>query len=457
MKKLLAIGCGGAGMFSLVVASQLRKGKFETIVLSDEPDIYCRCTSTYILSGEAEIDDAIQPESMVSDYGVKIIHEKAVKIDTAKREVLTDQGTVFAYDELVIATGARPVRPPIPGIDLPGIYTVRTSDDARRMQETARTAESVVVIGAGVIGMEVAGALRVGQMKHITLVESATSIPRAIADPEFADRLVSLLKGNDIDVRFESRVVEIKLGADGKKEVVIERAGATESLVADMVIVATGVRPNSEIAEEAGIEVSPQGIVVDDRMRTSSAHVYACGDCAAPHSAVTGERVASTLASLAIQQSKIVGFQIAGFPIRYGGSTGAFALRILGREYASVGLTEELAREKFRWVAVGRAESTDVYNDLKSKQPLWVKLIFAGPRMRLVGYEAYGNGVIASAEVASFAIGQKTSILGMLRFNYISHPSLTPWPFMNPIIMATEDAMNHLMQRIRSFLGARSI
>ena len=151
MKKLLAIGCGGAGMFSLVVASQLRKGKFETIVLSDEPDIYCRCTSTYILSGEAEIDDAIQPESMVSDYGVKIIHEKAVKIDTAKREVLTDQGTVFAYDELVIATGARPVRPPIPGIDLPGIYTVRTSDDARRMQETARTAESVVVLG-GIAG-----------------------------------------------------------------------------------------------------------------------------------------------------------------------------------------------------------------------------------------------------------------------------------------------------------------
>ncbi len=444
-------------MFSLVVAGQLRKGKFETIVLSDEPDIYCRCTSTYILSGEAELDDAIQPESLVGDYGVRIVHEKAVKIDTAKREVLTEQGAVFSYDELVIATGARPVRPPIPGIDLPGIYTVRTSDDARQMQATARAAESVVVIGAGVIGMEVAGALRVGQMKYITLVESAASIPRTIADPEFADRLVAHLKKHDVDVRFESRVIEIKLGADGRKEVIIEKAGVTESIVADMVVVATGVRPNSEIAEEAGIEVSSQGIIVDDRMHTNVAHVYACGDCTAPRSAVTGERSQSTLASLAIQQSKIVGFQLAGFPIRYGGSTGAFALRILGREYASVGLTEAIAREKFRWVVTGRAETTDVYNDLKSKQPLSVKLVFAGPRLRLVGYQAYGNGVIASAEVASFAIGQRTSILKMLRFNYISHPSLTPWPFMNPIIMATEDAMGRVMQRVQSFLGKKNI
>jgi pyruvate/2-oxoglutarate dehydrogenase complex dihydrolipoamide dehydrogenase (E3) component len=173
-------------------------------------------------------------------------------------------------------------------------------------------------------------------------------------------------------------------------------------------------------------------------------------------SAVTGEYEQSALASLAIQQSKIVGFQIAGFPIRYNGSTNAFAFGVLGKEYAAAGLTEEMARKRYRWVVVGRAVTTDLYNDLKAKQPLEVKLIFAGPRMRLVGYEAFGKGVIASAEVASFAMGLHLSILSMLKFNYISHPSLTPWPFMNPIIMATEDAMGVMMKNIKAFFGMKS-
>jgi hypothetical protein len=88
---------------------------------------------------------------------------------------------------------------------------------------------------------------------------------------------------------------------------------------------------------------------------------------------------------------------------------------------------------------------------MTDKKPLEVKLIFAGPTLRLVGYEAFGNGVIASAEVASFAIGLKLNILKMLKFNYIAHPSLTPWPFMNPIIVATEDAMGNAMVKFKSF------
>jgi len=85
MKKILSIGCGGAGMFSGIVASQLRKGKFEAIALSDEADIYCRCTTPYVLTGEAQLADAIQPDSMAGDYGVKVVHEKAVKINTKKK------------------------------------------------------------------------------------------------------------------------------------------------------------------------------------------------------------------------------------------------------------------------------------------------------------------------------------------------------------------------------------
>ncbi len=437
-------------MFSLIVASQLRKGKFEATVLSDEADIYCRCTTPYILTDESTVDDAIQPESMVCDFGVKVVHDKAVSIDTDQQRVKTASGAWYPYDELVIATGASPAKPSIPGIDLDQVHTVRTSDDVRSIQSALTTAKSAIVIGAGIIGIEMAGAFR-KQGLAVRLVEYAVSVSPYVADPEFADRLIGHLRASGVEVMFSSDVTEIRDGVDGKKEVTIQSEGKKRTYETDLVVVATGVRPNLDILQGTEIKADKRGILVDRKMRTSMPHIYACGDCCVPLSAIDGSHTSSQLASSAIQQSKIVGYQMAGFPIAYGGTTVACALRTLDREYACAGLTEVMARKKFRWVITGKAETTDVYRDLKTKQSLVVKLVFAGPRMRLVGYQAFGNGVIASAELASFAIGLRLSMLKMLRFNYIAHPSLTPWPFMNPIVMATEDALGTLMKKVKTF------
>lgn len=455
MKKILAIGCGGAGMFSLITASELRKGKFEITVLSDESNIYCRCTTPYILKGEATLEDAIQPESMVTGYGLNIVHEKAVKIDHEQQKVLTEAGNYFSYDYLVIATGSRPNKPPIPGIDGSHIYTVRTSEDIKRIQEESKHIQTAVVVGAGFIGIEMSSALKqCGVETH--LVENTAGIAMSIAEKEFADEIISYLREKEIDLHFNTKVSAIGDDVSGRKKISLDYNGRREIIMADIVVVATGVVPNLDIIKGTDIEATKQGILVNEKMETNVKDIYACGDCTLPLSAITHEHVPSALASLSIQQSKIVGFQIAGFPIKYNGSVGAFAFQIFEKEYASVGLNEESARKHFRFVVVGRAETTDIYNDLKTKKPLKVKLIFAGPMMRLVGYEAFGNGVIASAEVASFAIGLRTNIIKMLRFNYISHPSLTPWPFMNPIIMATEDAMGTLLKNIKTFFHIKS-
>ena len=451
MKKILAIGCGGAGMFSLIVASQLKKGKFETTILSDEPDIYCRCTTPYILTNQAILQDAIQSDCMIEDYGVKVVHEKAISINTVNQQVSTNEGKHISYDYLVIATGASPFVPKIKGIDLENVYTVRTSDDIKKIQTSAEKAKSAIVIGAGVIGIEMAGAFKENGL-DVCLIESAPDISPNIADKEYAEKIKSRLTKNGIKLFFASNITEIKENNLKQKEVVLKSKNSEEHLIADLVVLATGVRPNLEIIKNTKITAEKNGILVNDKMQTNFKNIYACGDCCLPKFSVTGESRPAQLASNAIQQAKIVGFQIAGYPIKYAGSTGAFAFQALGKEYASAGLTEEVARKKFKWVIIGKAQTTDVYKDLKDNEPLEVKLIFAGPRMRLVGYEAFGKGVIASAEVASFAIGLKLSILKMLSFNYIAHPSLTPWPFMNPIIMATEDAMGNMMQKLKTFL-----
>lgn len=452
MKKILAIGCGGAGMFSLVVASQLRKGKFETIVLSDEKDIYCRCTTPYILDGQATLKDAIQPESMVSDYGLQIVHEKATGLNTAKKQVMTSAGNVFEYDYLVISTGASAVKPNIKGIDLPGVYTIRNSDDVKNLQTSLKKAKKAVVVGAGVIGIEMAGALK--SLGHdVSLLEMAGDISKNLADEEFGQKIKDLLQVNKVNVQFNAQVQEIMQLKGAKKLVNYKLGGKKNELEADVIIFAVGIKPNLDILQGTNIKMTSQGIVVDDKMRTNVKDVFACGDCCVPLSAVTGEAQPSSLASSAIQHSKIVGFQIAGFPIKYNGSTGAFAFQTLGKQYACAGLTEVRARERFKMVITGRAVTTDVYQDLKEHEALEVKLIFAGPKMRLVGYEAFGKGVIASAELASFAIGLRLSILSMLKFNYIAHPSMTPWPFMNPIIMATEDAMGNILAKVKGIFG----
>lgn len=451
MKKIVAIGCGGAGMFSGIVASQLKKGKFQAIALSDEDDIYCRCTTPYIFTNEAELADAIQPDSMAGDYGVKVVHEKAIEINTRKKQVITKQGNIFDYDYLVIATGAQPVVPTIEGIDGKNIYTLRTSRDAKGVFDCLNNAKSAVVIGAGVIGIETAAALAEYGLK-VELIEREEGITKHIADEEFATKIVKHLKEIGVGMLFGAELQSITDDEIGIKKIIIKKQTQIKEIKADLVIIAAGIKPNVEILNGSGIEYSSKGVVVDNKMRTNIKNVYACGDCCVPQSAVTGNPQPSPLASSAIQQSKIVGFQIAGYPIKYNGSTGAFAFQFAGKEYAAVGLTESEARKCFRWVVTGKAETTSVYKDLKCCEELEVKLIFAGPSMRLVGYEAFGKGVIASAETASFIIGLRLNILKLLKFNYIAHPSLTPWPFMNPLIMASEDALNKVMQTLRKFL-----
>ena len=355
-------------MFSLIVAAQLKKNKFETTILSDEADIYCRCSTPYILTGETTVADSVQPESMFTKYGFTIVHEKAVQIDTAKKQVQTAAGNVFDYDYLVIATGATPVKPAITGIDGAGVYTVRTSADAAGIYAAAKQAQRAVVIGAGVIGMEMAGALRRMGLA-VSLVEYGPSISPNIADAEFSEKIVANLQAHDVQIMFSSQVMEIKQEVHTKK-VVINQADNMVEVEADLVVVATGIKPNLDVISGTDIKANKLGILVDRKMRTNIKNIYACGDCCVPMSVVTGENKPSSLASSSVQQAKIVGYQMAGYPIAYAGSTGAFAFKILEKEYACVGLTEDVAREKFKWVAVGRAQSTDLYQDLQAAQPL---------------------------------------------------------------------------------------
>ncbi|OVE74547.1 hypothetical protein BVX95_02140 [archaeon D22] len=448
MKRIVAIGGGGASMFSCIVATQLKKEKFRAIMISDEEDIYCRCTTPYILTNNATLKDAIQPDSMVTDFGVEIVKDKALSIDVNKKQVRTKK-QVIDYDYLVIGTGASPFVPPIEGVEHEKVFTVRTTEDVKRIQSSIKNAKEAVVIGGGIIGVEMASALTENNIKT-SIVEFCDQLLPNITDNEFATKIEAHLKKNGVKTYLKSEAKSIDSNPKTIKTLTIKKDGKQKSLNADIIIVAAGVRANLDVIRGTGIKSDRRGILVDEKMRTNIKDVYACGDCCVSKSVITDEHSPSQLASTAIQQAKVVGYQIAGFPIKYGGNTAAFAFQFLGKEYAGAGLTEAAARKKYKIVTTGYALTTDIYRDMKDKKDLVVKLIFAGPLMRLVGVEAYGNGVTGHVETASFAMSMKANIFKLLKYNYIAHPSLTPWPFMNPLIMAAEDAMGKAMTYLKS-------
>ncbi|MBR9703706.1 FAD-dependent oxidoreductase, partial [Candidatus Woesearchaeota archaeon] len=404
VKKILIIGCGGAGMFSAIVAAQLKPGTFKVTVLSDEKDIFCRCTTPYILSKKAELREAIQPDKMIQQYGVELIHDPAIHINPYLKHVLTESGEQYTYDNLVIATGARPHIPAIKGIDQKHVVPVRSSEDIKHIEKYVKKRKHAIVIGGGVIGVETAAALRERGM-NVSLLEGQKQLIPGTTDPEFAHKFLNLLEKKGVAVHLSSCAEIIN-----KNTVSIKIGKKTKRLKADLVVIATGVIPNVELAKESGIRVGKNGIVVDNKMRTNFKDIYSCGDCVTTKSIITGKSGGNRLASSAIQQAKIVGYQLAGFPMHYHGHTGSFGFQIFDKEYACAGLSEVEARKQHHHlVMIGHAKTTDKYKDLKEHESLEVKLIFAGIRFRLVGAAAYGKGVATPIEVASLAMGEHLS------------------------------------------------
>ncbi len=446
MKRLLVIGGGGAGMFSAIVATQLKPRKYEATIFSDEKEIYCRCTTPHIITRRASLKGAIQPDSMIEDYGVRLIHEKIISIDPKRRTITSDKNKEYRYDKLVISSGARAADPPIKGLDDNKVFKVRTSKDTDNILKQVKKNKKAVVVGGGVIGIEMASALKERGVK-VEVVEFQDDVLSSMVDKEFTQNILSLLKDNNINVKLGSSVKEIKTRKDGRKEVIVNTKEGIKKIIVDFVVVATGIRPNTEFLKDSGITMDRGYIIVNNRMKTNKKHIYACGDCTVSANTITKKKTPSPLASVAIQQAKIVGFQLAGYPLNYKGHTDTYGFEILGKEFSQTGLSEEKARKMFKRVTVGRAKTTNIYKDMFKAEELEVKLIFAGIKRRLVGAEAYGRGTASPIRIASFAISHGMNILKLLRYNYPSHPSLSAWPFMDPIIMATEDALGSIIKK----------
>jgi NADPH-dependent 2,4-dienoyl-CoA reductase/sulfur reductase-like enzyme/rhodanese-related sulfurtransferase len=320
------------------------------------------------------------------------------------RDLSTGQSRTERYDALVLSPGAAPIRPPLPGIDLPGVFAVRNIPDSRRIRSwiADRHARTAVIVGGGFIGLEMVENL-VHRGLSVTVLEKLPQVMPPL-DPEVAAPLMEHLVAKGVKLHLGDGLARIDEGADGRLVVVAE-SGA--GFPADLVILAIGVRPESDLAKASGLRIGSRGgIVVDSQMRTSDTAIWAVGDVVEVPDVLTGQDTVLPLAGPANRQGRVAAESIAGRATNFRGIQATAIVGVLGLTVASTGASEKGLRRagvtNFEKVYLHPGHHAGYYPDA---HPIHLKLLFSVPDGRILGAQAIGlEGVDKRIDVIATAI-----------------------------------------------------
>lgn len=307
MKRHVIIGNGGAAI-SAVLAIRSVSSEDEIVIISKEAcPAYSPVLTTYYLSksipyeGMFLCDDRFYRRNAVQ----AILGKKAIRVVPTSRAVLLEDGTAVAYDDLLIATGSSPVVPPIAGVKGPGVFTLWTVEEARAIWEAAEGTETVAIIGAGLIGIQALSAMA-KRGKKIIIVEMMDQIMPQALDQTGAGIVEERLRREGVDLRLGQTVQHID--DLGRRKALTLSSG--EHAEADMVILAVGIKPNTDLLEGSGVKVH-RGVLVDESSRTNIQGIYAAGDVAESVD-TSGESAVNATWPNAIEQGRFAGLNMAG-------------------------------------------------------------------------------------------------------------------------------------------------
>jgi NAD(P)H-nitrite reductase large subunit len=283
------------------------KGKIT--IISDEPyHTYSRPLISYWLAGKVSADNMIYRDGSFYEANsvTPLLGRKVVSVDDKGKKVVLDDGDTVKYDKLLVATGGKPIMPPVKGLDKEGVHTFIKFDDVKAIQAAAAPGKKAVVIGAGLIGLKAAEALlKLGL--DITVVELANRVLSAILDEAAGAMVRGCLE--EAGIKFELNTTVKEVG--GGKKVTGVTLDNGKKLDCDLLVAAIGVQPNTDVVRDSGIQVN-RGIVVDEHMRTSSANIYAAGDVAEGFDLVYGANRVLPLLPNAYMQGEVAGRNMAG-------------------------------------------------------------------------------------------------------------------------------------------------
>ena len=358
--KHVILGNGPAGVIAAETIRKLR-AEDDILVIGDEPGPpYSRMAIPYLLMGiiGEEGTHLRKDKDHFAQRRIQLRAGRARAVDTDARHVQLEDGTVLPFDRLLIATGATPIRPPIRGMDLPGVHPCWTLDDARKIMALAKPEARVLQMGAGFIGCIIMEAIAARNVQ-LTVVEMGDRmVPRMMGEGA-GGMIKRWVEKKGITVYTSTRVEAIHPGPP-----LTVRLSSGQQLPADLVISATGVQPNIGFLENSGI-LCLQGVLTDDRLQTNIAGVYAAGDCAEAFDALTGKTIVSAIQPNAADQAYIAGMNMAGKRTQLRGVTQINVLDTLGLVSTSFG----------RWEGVPGGERAELTDDANFR---YIRLEFDG-------------------------------------------------------------------------------
>jgi CoA-dependent NAD(P)H sulfur oxidoreductase len=445
-QRLVVVGGGAAGM-SAASAARRTDPSLEVVVLEATGyAAYGMCGLPYYISGlvdRAEALLAYQPEYFRDRRGIDLrLHSRAVRLDPQRHVVhVCGDGRDYRlpYARLVVAAGGTPTRPPVDGLDDPRVFTVRTLEDAIRLRALldAGRIGRALILGAGYVGVEMAEALAA----HGVTVVVAEALPRVLGflDPEFSALAEEEVRHHGVDLRLGAPLTSLCGGPES-----LDAQVGDERVAVDAVVLAGGVRAESNVAADAGAATGPHGaLLVDEAMRTSLPDVYAAGDCVAPQHLVLGRPAFVPLGPAANKTGRVAGAVAAGGEARFAGVVGTAVVKVFDLAVARTGLTlAEAEAEELPAIA------TDALGRSRAKYypgagPVSVRLVHArGGRLLGAQMVGAGDGVAKRIDVAAVAVQAGLGVEQLMELDLSYAPPYAP--VYEPMLLAAQAAVAEL-------------
>lgn len=453
--RIVIVG-GNAGGVSAAARLRRLNEKAEIIILERGGYVsFANCGLPYYIGGVIQEKSALSvqtPESLHARFAldVRTKHE-VIRLDADKKEIAvrnldTMEEYTLSFDRLILAPGAAPVRPGLSGLEDPRVFTLRDIPDTYRIDDFIREKKPkrALVVGAGYVGLELAENL-VQAGLHVTVAELSDHIIAPL-DAEMAAGAQQYLRQRGVQLLLQNGLTGVKPGPEALE---VSLTGTT--VQTDMLLLGIGVKPESGLAKDAGLQLNARGaIVVDSRMRTSSKDIYAVGDAVEVTNAVTGKKAHIPLAGPANRQGRIAADNIMGIPRRYAGTQGTSIVKIFGFTVGSTGVNETTAKQA--GLAYDKVYLTPLSHAgyYPGALPMTMKVLFERGTGRILGAQIAGyEGVDKRLDLLAVAVRQRLTAEDLVDFELSYAPPYSS--AKDPVNMAGFMIQNLLEERVFQF------
>ena len=438
---IAVIGGGPAGITLAKMLGKLKK----TAIIRPEDFSMIYCAMPYAIEGLIETEKTYKSDSLVIDSGATLIRNTVKKIEFETKKLLFSDNTEIAYDKLIIATGAVPLIPPIPGSKLKGVSGFKTQKDLTWIESlVVKGLKKAVIVGAGAIGIELAQAFSYKKIA-VDLVDMGDSVLPNLVDSDMSEPLNRELEREWIKLHLNSKVIELK-GKVSVEEVLLDTGlcikfeSGSDAELSGIVIFAAGMRPEIDLVKDSAMELDRDGIVINNRMETNLKDIYAVGDCTQFISGITGKVHSGKLATNAVPMAKVLGFNLKGQNRTYPGFYNGAATKVGKYFIGGTGFSEEAAKLAGYNIVCGYSEVTTKFPIMPGAKKKRMKIVADTASHRILGAQIVSEEPVASRiDLLTYTIQKESTIEELSALSYASQPHQSFYPAANIVVLAAED------------------